>query len=127
MSQVPERRQFGSTEHLASEAIAAYVDGELRMSAYLRAAHHLSMCPDCAYEVESQQQARRALRGSGEVTMPLSLLGTLSRIPTCPLPGSFEAESQNRAAELSNRTSLNGMMAGQSHDTGRRWSRRWRR
>lgn len=115
MSQVPERRQFGSTEHLASEAIAAYVDGELRMSAYLRAAHHLSMCPECAFEVESQQQARRALRGSGEVTMPLSLLGTLSRIPTCPPPGSFEADSRDRTA------------SAQLHDAGRRWSRRWRR
>ncbi|NLE80185.1 MAG: RNA polymerase subunit sigma-70 [Rhodococcus sp.] len=120
MSQLPERRQFGSTEHLASEAIAAYVDGELRMSAYLRAAHHLSICPDCAHEVESQQQARRALRGSGDVTMPLSLLGTLSRIPTCPPPGPFDGESLNRA-------SLNEAMAGQSHDAGRRWSRRWRR
>ncbi len=45
MTQGRVPRQFGSTEHLASEAIAAYVDGELRMSAYLRAAHHLSICP----------------------------------------------------------------------------------
>ena len=34
-------RRFGSTEHLSSEAIAAFVDGELRMNAHLRAAHHL--------------------------------------------------------------------------------------
>lgn len=115
MSQMPERRQFGSTEHLASEAIAAYVDGELRMSAYLRAAHHLSMCPECAFEVESQQQARRVLRGSGEVTMPLSLLGTLSRIPSCPPPGSFETES------------LDGTAPAQFQGASRRWSRRWRR
>ena len=38
-------RQFGSTEHLSTEAVAAFVDGELRMTAHLRAAHHLSLCP----------------------------------------------------------------------------------
>lgn len=37
MTQARRPRQFGSTEHLASEAIASYVDGELRMNAYLRA------------------------------------------------------------------------------------------
>ena len=41
-------RQFGSTEHLSTEAVAAFVDGELRMTAHLRAAHHLSLCPQCA-------------------------------------------------------------------------------
>ena len=46
-------RQFGSTEHLSTEAIAAFVDGELRMTAHLRAAHHLSLCPQCAAEVEA--------------------------------------------------------------------------
>ena len=51
-------RQFGSTEHLSTEAIAAFVDGELRMTAHLRAAHHLSLCPECAAEVEAQRQAR---------------------------------------------------------------------
>ncbi|MFD4367889.1 zf-HC2 domain-containing protein [Rhodococcus sp. NPDC058521] len=122
MSQVPGHRQFGSTEHLASEAIAAYVDGELRMSAYLRAAHHLSMCPECAHEVESQQQARRALRGSGEVTMPLSLLGVLSRIPTCQPADSFD-----HAAEAARGTGMGSALPEQLDVTGRRWSRRWRR
>ena len=57
-------RQFGSTEHLSTEAIAAFVDGELRMTAHLRAAHHLSLCPQCAAEVDAQRQARAALRDS---------------------------------------------------------------
>lgn len=74
-------RQFGSTEHLSTEAIAAFVDGELRMSAHLRAAHHLSLCPECALEVDSQRQAREALRDSCPVAMPSSLLGLLSQIP----------------------------------------------
>jgi hypothetical protein len=74
-------RQFGSTEHLSSEAIAAFVDGELRMTAHLRAAHHLSLCPECATEVDAQRQARAALRDSCPIVIPSSLLGMLSQIP----------------------------------------------
>ena len=74
-------RQFGSTEHLSTEAIAAFVDGELRMTAHLRAAHHLSLCPECAGEVEAQRQARAALRDSRPIAIPSSLLGLLSQIP----------------------------------------------
>ena len=77
-------RQFGSTEHLSTEAIAAFVDGELRMNAHLRAAHHLSLCGQCANEVEAQRQAHAALRDSCPVSMPSTLLGTLSRIPQSP-------------------------------------------
>ncbi|QBJ97791.1 RNA polymerase subunit sigma-70 [Rhodococcus sp. ABRD24] len=83
MTQARRPRQFGSTEHLASEAMAAYVDGELRMNAYLRASQHLALCPECAAEVDAQQQARIALRHAGEVSMPSSLLGLLSQIPRC--------------------------------------------
>ena len=74
-------RQFGSTEHLSSEAIAAFVDGELRMTAHLRAAHHMSLCPQCSAEVDAQGQARTALRDSCPVIVPSSLLGALSQIP----------------------------------------------
>jgi hypothetical protein len=74
-------RQFGSTEHLSTEAVAAFVDGELRMTAHLRAAHHLSLCPQCAAEVEAQRQARSALRDSCPIVVPSSLLGMLSQIP----------------------------------------------
>ena len=79
-------RQFGSTEHLSTEAIAAYVDGELRMTAHLRAAHHLSLCTQCAAEVEAQQQARAALRDSCPISIPTSLLGMLSQIPQHSAP-----------------------------------------
>ncbi|MFN8089193.1 MAG: anti-sigma E factor RseA [Mycobacterium sp.] len=74
-------RRFGSTEHLSPEAIAAYVDGELRMTAHLRAAHHLSLCQQCAAEIDAQSQAREALRDSRPVTIPSGLLGLLSQIP----------------------------------------------
>ena len=74
-------RHFGSTEHLSSEAIAAFVDGELRMTAHLRAAHHMSLCPQCSAEVDAQGQARSALRDSCPIIVPSSLLGALSEIP----------------------------------------------
>lgn len=76
-------RQFSSTDHLSSEAIAAYVDGELPMKAHLRAGSHLSVCQQCAAEVEAQGQAREALRESRPVTMPSTLMGLLSQIPQC--------------------------------------------
>lgn len=74
-------RQFGSTEHLSVEAIAAFVDGELRMNAHLRAAHHLSMCPQCAAEVDDQSRTRAALRDSHPIRIPSTLLGMLADIP----------------------------------------------
>ncbi len=74
-------RQFGSTEHLSTEAIAAFVDNELRLTPHLRAASHLSLCPQCAAEVDAQRQARSALRDSLPIAVPSSLLGQLSQIP----------------------------------------------
>jgi anti-sigma factor RsiW len=74
-------REFNSTEHLSTEAIAAYVDGELRMKSHLRAGHHLALCQQCAAEVEAQGQARTALRDSRPVSMPSTLMGLLSQIP----------------------------------------------
>jgi hypothetical protein len=79
-------RRFGSTEHLSTEAIAAFVDGELRMSAHLRAAHHMSLCAQCSSEVDAQGQARAALRDSCPIIVPTSLLGALSQIPHCAPP-----------------------------------------
>jgi anti-sigma factor RsiW len=80
-------REFGSTEHLSIEAVAAFVDGELRMTAHLRAAHHLSLCPDCAAEVDDQSRARSALRDqdSHPIRIPTGLLGLLSEIPHSPI------------------------------------------
>ena len=73
---------WAGTDHLAYEAVVAYVDGELRMNAHLRAGTHLAQCPMCTAEVDAQRQARAALRESGEITVPHRLLGQLSQIPT---------------------------------------------
>lgn len=96
-------RQFSSTEHLSSEAVAAFVDGELRMNAHLRAAHHLSLCAECAAEVEYQNRARSALRDSQPISIPSTLLGMLAQIADAPPddgrkpPGEFpDGEPQDR-------------------------------
>ncbi|GGK47503.1 hypothetical protein [Nocardia camponoti] len=94
------RPRFQPTEHLASEAVAAYVDGELRMNAYLRAAQHISLCPECAYEVDAQQTARIALRRAAQagVDVPRGLHDSLTRIPLAELPqNSPEPPRRNEA------------------------------
>jgi hypothetical protein len=97
-------RQFGSTEHLSTEAVAAFVDGELRMTAHLRAAHHLSLCPQCAAEVEAQRQARSALRDSCPIVVPSSLLGMLSQIPHHTPQQSPEQTDQQQLADDTGRS-----------------------
>ncbi|MFE3444589.1 hypothetical protein ACFXNW_16290 [Nocardia sp. NPDC059180] len=116
--------RFRSTEHLASEAVAAYVDGELRMNAYLRAAQHLSVCPECAAEVEAQQQARIALRRAGQVSIPHGLHDSLTRIPLGELPG-----TDRSAAPHSRDEAVSGFLGGSfsaSFDS-RRWTTWWRK
>ena len=54
------------------------------MNAHLRAAHHLSLCPQCSAEVDDQGRARAALRDSRPIRIPSALLGLLSQIPHCP-------------------------------------------
>lgn len=75
-------QRFASTEHLAPEAVAAFVDGELGMTAHVRATHHLTLCPECMSAVDAQLAARTRLRESGAVSVPDSLLGQLAEIPT---------------------------------------------
>ncbi|OBJ56049.1 anti-sigma E factor RseA [Mycobacterium sp. 1423905.2] len=89
-------RQFRSTEHLSTEAIAAFVDGELRMNAHLRAAHHLSLCPQCAAEVDDHSRARAALRDSQPIRIPSDLLGLLSEIPHFPADDSGSEPRSDR-------------------------------
>ncbi|BCZ23331.1 hypothetical protein MTY59_31860 [Mycobacterium senriense] len=95
-------RQFGSTEHLSVEAIAAFVDGELRMNAHLRAAHHLSLCAQCAGEVEDQSRARAALRDSRPIRIPSTLLGMLADIPF-ESPDDSSAPASDRFADRDGR------------------------
>lgn len=72
---------FSSTDHLGSEAIAAFVDGELSPIAARRAQRHMLACRECREAVAQQRQAARRLRDSGELRIPAELrdrLATLS-------------------------------------------------
>ncbi|MFC7448606.1 zf-HC2 domain-containing protein [Rhodococcus daqingensis] len=106
MTQARKPRRFSSTEHLASEAVAAYVDGELQMNAYLRAAQHLSMCPECAAEIDAQHHARGALRRAAEISMPSSLLGVLSQIPMCTPVSDVDTTAADRGRRLAGRSGI---------------------
>jgi hypothetical protein len=76
--------------HLAQEAIAALVDGELAPGPAHRAARHLTGCAECRFAVQAQREAKDALHRSAEqVTVPGDLLSRLQAIPfTTEVPGS---------------------------------------
>lgn len=67
--------------HLAQEAIAALVDGELSGTAAGRAARHLTGCLQCRLAVEAQREAKEALHTSRDVAVPGDLLSRLQAIP----------------------------------------------
>lgn len=82
-----DRPDFLSTDHLSTEAAAAYVDGRLPNTGQVRADAHLARCPQCRREVTDQREARRALRGSGPIQMPRELLERLRSLEDEPRPG----------------------------------------
>jgi anti-sigma factor RsiW len=74
--------------HLAQEAIAALVDGELPAGPAGRAARHLTGCATCRMAVAAQREAKEALHASPEVSVPGDLLSRLCAIPfTADVPG----------------------------------------
>jgi anti-sigma factor RsiW len=74
--------------HLAQEAIAALVDGELPAGPAGRAARHLSGCLQCRLAVEAQREAKEALNCCEDVAVPGDLLSRLRAIPfTTDVPG----------------------------------------
>jgi hypothetical protein len=74
--------------HLAQEAIAALVDGELTAGPAARAARHLAGCLQCRMAVQAQREAKDALHTSQEVAVPGDLMSRLCAIPfTADVPG----------------------------------------
>jgi hypothetical protein len=67
--------------HLAQEAIAALVDGELSGGAAGRAARHLGGCLQCRMAVAAQREAKAALQHDDDVAVPGALLSRLKAIP----------------------------------------------
>ena len=75
--------------HLAQEAIAALVDGELAAGPANRAARHLAGCLQCRLAVQAQREAKEALHESADVAVPGDLMSRLCAIPfTAEVPGS---------------------------------------
>jgi hypothetical protein len=74
--------------HLAQEAIAALVDGELPAGPAGRAARHLTGCVMCRMAVQAQREAKEALHASADVAVPGDLMSRLCAIPfTTDVPG----------------------------------------
>lgn len=68
-------------EHLGLDAVVAFSDGELGLTAFGRAAAHVQRCPECAHEVSEQEFARRALRSAACPSIPSALMASLLSIP----------------------------------------------
>lgn len=68
-------------DHLSTEAVVAYVDGELAAGPLERAARHLAACQECAAQVASQRQTRSTLRTAETPCLPSSLMSALRSIP----------------------------------------------
>jgi anti-sigma factor RsiW len=84
-------------DHLAQEAVAALVDGELPAGPAARAARHLAGCAGCRMAVQAQREAKEALHASADVAVPTDLLSRLNAIPfttaippAADLPGGAE-------------------------------------
>jgi len=74
-------------QHLAVDAVVAFVDGELGPVARDRATAHLAVCQSCAAEVAAQCQARSVVRSAQCPPAPADLLAALRDIPyTAALP-----------------------------------------
>ncbi len=74
-------------QHLAVDAVVAFVDGELALAARDRAAAHLMVCSSCAAEIAAQRQARSVVRSAQCPSAPADLLAALRDIPhTADLP-----------------------------------------
>jgi anti-sigma factor RsiW len=74
--------------HLAQEAIAALVDGELTAGPATRAARHLAGCLQCRLAVAAQREAKDVLHASKDVAVPGDLMSRLCAIPfTTDVPG----------------------------------------
>jgi len=73
-------------QHLTDEAVAAFADGALGVSARHRAARHLAECTKCSNAVAVQREAVWALRSAVAPSLPFGLLDRLRAVPsTTPL------------------------------------------
>ncbi|MGY1724785.1 anti-sigma factor family protein [Blastococcus sp. SYSU DS0533] len=118
--------------HLAQEAIAALVDGELSAGPAGRAARHLAGCASCRMAVAAQREAKDALHDSSDVAMPGDLMSRLCAIPfTAEVPGSAGPGAMSASAGELTVTGSSGAFsldltegARRRGSAGARWFRR---
>lgn len=73
--------------HPATDALVAFVDGELSAAAHARAGAHVARCMQCAADVAAQREAKSALRDTCLPFVPADLLSRLRDLPfTTVLP-----------------------------------------
>jgi anti-sigma factor RsiW len=90
-----------SETHLAQEAVAALVDGELAPGPANRAAKHLFGCAQCRLAVQAQREAKEALLHSADVAVPGDLLSRLQAIPfTADVPGNVGGTMSSGPGDL---------------------------
>lgn len=106
-------------DHLNLDTVVAFVDGELSMTAYQRAAAHLMQCPMCAGEVAEQASARESLRAAPAPRMPGSLAAAL-----CSIPVALPIASASPGVGIDTRTGYAIRVSHVSRDGNR--SRRFR-
>lgn len=88
-------------QHLALDAIVAFVDGELSASAHDRAVAHLAHCPACGAEATTQRQARAAVKEADVPSVSPALLQALQAIPgTAELPSAPEGLALSEDGQL---------------------------
>jgi hypothetical protein len=120
-----------SESHLAQEAIAALVDGELSGGAAGRAARHLTGCAQCRLAVAAQREAKAALQRDVDLAVPGDLLSRLKAIPfTADVPGGGGLGALSVGAEGLTTSGAGGSWAiplappaPPARDTGHRWRR----
>ena len=105
-------------DHLSLDAVVAYADGEMSLTAYQRAAAHVVKCAECAADVAEQTAASQYLRQARMPTMPGSLFDALKSIPVAvpqagPVPGVMVDSVLGRSVRTSDNPD--------SHSRGRRF------
>ena len=95
--------------HLAQEAIAALVDGELSGGAAARAARHLGGCAQCRMAVGAQREAKAALQAPEHVDVPGDLMSRLRAIPfTADMPSGGSLGTLSAGADRVTTTDASG-------------------
>jgi anti-sigma factor RsiW len=108
-------------QHLAVDAVVAFVDGELGPLAHDRAAAHLTVCQCCAAEVAAQCQARSVVRSAQCPLAPADLLAALRDIPhTADLPDASAGLAVTAEGTVVEVVDPRRVPAG-SLGTGQRW------